>query len=252
MGAKISINNLSLSYPVFDVKSRSLKANFVRLTTGGNISSDSKLVTVDALHDINLELEQGDRLALIGHNGAGKSTLLKVMAGIYEPQVGTVKVNGHVASLLDIFLGVNPESSGRENIYSRGMLLGFTKKQISEIIDEVIDFTELADFIDLPVRTYSSGMAIRLAFAISTAVKPDILLLDEVIGAGDERFIEKARSRIGDLIESVGIMVFSSHSEADVKQFCNKGVVISAGHIIFAGSIEECFSYYRGNLLEDK
>ncbi|WED78052.1 ABC transporter ATP-binding protein [Aeromonas allosaccharophila] len=245
MGAKISINNLSLSYPVFDVKSRSLKANFVRLTTGGNISSDSKLVTVDALHDINLELEQGDRLALIGHNGAGKSTLLKVMAGIYEPQVGTVEVNGHVASLLDIFLGVNPESSGRENIYSRGMLLGFTKKQISEIIDEVIDFTELADFIDLPVRTYSSGMAIRLAFAISTAIKPDILLLDEVVGAGDARFIDKARVRIQSLIDTVGIMVFSSHAEADVRAFCNRGIVMSAGRAVFSGSIDDCYRYYQ-------
>lgn len=244
MSTKISIRNLSLSYPIFDVKSRSLKANFVRLTTGGNISSDSKLVTVDALHNINLELKQGDRLALIGHNGAGKSTLLKVMAGIYEPQVGSVIVKGHVASLLDIFLGVNPESSGRENIYSRGMLLGFSKKQISAIINEIIDFTELADFIDLPVRTYSSGMAIRLAFAISTAVKPDILLLDEVIGAGDVRFMDKARDRIKELIDAVGIMVFSSHSFEDVKSFCNKAVVMDGGNIAHAGSVDECIAYY--------
>ncbi|SIQ13921.1 ABC-2 type transport system ATP-binding protein/lipopolysaccharide transport system ATP-binding protein [Aeromonas sp. RU39B] len=248
MSAKISIQDLKLSYPIFDVKSRSLKANFVRLTTGGTVSSDSRLVTVDALHNINLELEKGDRLALIGHNGAGKSTLLKVMAGIYEPQVGSVTVKGHVASLLDIFLGVNPESSGRENIYSRGMLLGFSKKQISSILDEVIDFTELADFIDLPVRTYSSGMAIRLAFAISTAVKPDILLLDEVIGAGDARFIDKARNRIQDLINSVGIMVFSSHSESDVKKFCNKAIVLDAGYIVCSGGVDECFDYYKKNI----
>ncbi|WP_080962560.1 ABC transporter ATP-binding protein [Chromobacterium subtsugae] len=247
MTALIKIDSLSLKYPIFDVKSRSLKANFVRLSTGGVISSDARLVTVDALHDVSLSFGHGDRVALIGHNGAGKSTLLKVMAGIYEPQQGTVQVKGHVASLLDIFLGVNPESSGRENVYSRGMLLGLSKGQVAKIIDEVIDFTELADFIDLPVRTYSSGMAIRLAFAISTAVKPDILLLDEVIGAGDARFMDKARKRIQELIDSVGIMIFSSHSESDVRQFCNKGVVMDAGRVVYAGSVDDALKYYNNS-----
>ncbi|PKC35583.1 sugar ABC transporter ATP-binding protein [Pantoea ananatis 15320] len=244
MSSYLKLDNVAVSYPIFDVKSRSLKANFVRLTTGGVISSNSRQVTVDALKNINLKLEHGDRLALIGHNGAGKSTLLKTMAGIYEPTQGEIESKGSIASLLDINLGVNPESSGRENIYSRGMLLGMSKRQINETIDEIIDFTDLADFIDLPVRTYSSGMSVRLAFAISTAVKPDILLLDEVIGAGDANFMDKARKRILNLIESVGILVFSSHSEADVKSFCTKGVVLDAGKIVFNGSVDDAYDFY--------
>lgn len=222
MTSYLSLKNVSVSYPIFDVKSRSLKANFFRLTTGGKISSNAKSVSVDALKDINIELKHGDRLALIGHNGAGKSTLLKTMAGIYEPTSGKVSNQGSIASLLDMNLGMNPESSGRENIYSRGMLLGLSKKYIHTISKEIIDFTELADFIDLPVRTYSSGMTVRLAFAISTAVKPDILLLDEVISAGDANFMDKARKRIQELIESVGILVFSSHSENDVRSFLTR------------------------------
>ncbi|WP_205952051.1 ABC transporter ATP-binding protein [Pantoea stewartii] len=244
MSSYLKLDNVAVSYPIFDVKSRSLKANFVRLTTGGVISSNSRQVTVDALKNINLTLKHGDRLALIGHNGAGKSTLLKTMAGIYEPTQGAIESKGSIASLLDINLGVNPESSGRENIYSRGMLLGMSKRQINETIDEIIDFTDLADFIDLPVRTYSSGMSVRLAFAISTAVKPDILLLDEVIGAGDANFMDKARKRILNLIESVGILVFSSHSEADVKSFCTRGVVLDAGKIVFNGSVNEAYNFY--------
>lgn len=245
MKSHVLLEDVSISYPIFDVKSRSLKANFVRLTTGGKISSNAKSVTVDALNAINIELVHGDRLALIGHNGAGKSTLLKTIAGIYEPTHGQISTSGSIASLLDINLGMNPESSGRENIYSRGMLLGMSRKEIDAISEDIIAFTELADFIDLPVRTYSSGMSVRLAFAISTAVKPDILLLDEVIGAGDSSFMEKARKRITDLIESVGILVFSSHSEQDVRDFCNRGIVLDAGNIVFTGSVDEAFEYYK-------
>lgn len=245
MKSHVVLDNVAISYPIFDVKSRSLKANFVRLTTGGKVSSNSKSVTVDALRGINIELKHGDRLALIGHNGAGKSTLLKTIAGIYEPSEGIISTSGTIASLLDISLGMNPESSGRENIYSRGMLLGMTKKEIDELSEDIIAFTELADFIDLPVRTYSSGMSVRLAFAISTAVKPDILLLDEVISAGDASFMERARRRIGELIESVGILVFSSHSEQDVKDFCNRGIVLDAGNIVFDGPVDAAFEYYK-------
>ncbi|WP_277977258.1 ABC transporter ATP-binding protein [Pantoea endophytica] len=245
MNTKIKLENVDVSFPLFDVKSRSIKSNFVRMTTGGVISSDSKVVKIDALKNINIEFEHGDRVALIGHNGAGKSTLLKVLAGIYEPSSGTVKTVGSIASLLDLWLGVNHESSGRENIYSRGMLLGLSRKKIDEIIDDIIAFTELADFIDLPVRTYSSGMSVRLAFAISTAIEPDILLLDEVIGAGDASFMEKARNRILELINSVGILIFSSHSENDVKMFCNKGIVMEAGQIKFIGEVNEAYDYYH-------
>ncbi|EJB9827544.1 ABC transporter ATP-binding protein [Salmonella enterica] len=244
MTAYLNLKNVSVSYPIFDVKSRSLKANFVRLTTGGKISSNAKSISVNALKDINIELKHGDRLALIGHNGAGKSTLLKTMAGIYEPTSGKASSQGSIASLLDMNLGMNPESSGRENIYSRGMLLGLPQKYINTISEEIIDFTELADFIDLPVRTYSSGMTVRLAFAISTAVKPDILLLDEVIGAGDANFMDKARKRIQELIESVGILVLSSHSENDVRSFCNKGVVLNAGEIAFVGAVDDAYTFY--------
>ncbi|WP_455821319.1 ABC transporter ATP-binding protein [Pseudomonas cerasi] len=244
MNTFLKLENVSIKYPIFDVKSRSLKSNFVRMTTGGKIASTSRVVTVDALQDINLDIVHGDRVALIGHNGAGKSTLLKTMAGIYEPSIGNVYSKGSIASLLDMWLGVNPESSGRENIFSRGMLLGLSKSKILTLIDDIIDFTDLADFIDLPVRTYSSGMSIRLAFAISTAIKPDILLLDEVIGAGDASFMEKARKRISELVDSVGILVFSSHSDSDVKMFCNKGVVLNAGSIVFSGDVSDALKFY--------
>ena len=155
MKSYVSLENVAVNYPIFDVKSRSLKANFIRLTTGGKVSSNAKSVTVNALKDINIELKHGDRLALIGHNGAGKSTLLKTIAGIYEPSEGKISTTGSIASLLDINLGMNPELSGRENIYSRGMLLGLSRKEINNISEDIIEFTELADFIDLPVRTYS-------------------------------------------------------------------------------------------------
>lgn len=245
MNTTIKLNNVNISFPLFDVKSRSIKSNFVRMTTGGVISSDSKVVKIDALKNINIEFHHGDRVALIGHNGAGKSTLLKVLAGIYEPTSGVVETTGSIASLLDLWLGVNHESSGRENIYSRGMLLGLSRKKIDTIIEDIITFTELADFIDLPVRTYSSGMSVRLAFAISTAIKPDILLLDEVIGAGDANFMEKARKRILELINSVGILVFSSHSESDVKMFCNKGIVMEAGQVKYIGDVSEAYDFYH-------
>lgn len=248
MSVSIKFKNVDIEYPIFDVKTRSLKANFLRLSTGGKVDNDSKLVKVKALNDINIELNRGDRLALIGHNGAGKSTLLKAMAGIYEPFKGRVEIEGHVASLLDIFLGVNPESSGRENIFMRGMLLGLSKHRISELSEEIIAFTELADFIDLPVRTYSSGMAVRLAFAISTALEPDILLLDEVVGAGDSNFMEKARKRIEAMVDNVGILVFSSHSESDVRNFCNKAVVLDAGKIVFSGNVDAAFDFYNSSI----
>ena len=245
MKSYVSLENVAVNYPIFDVKSRSLKANFIRLTTGGKVSSNAKSVTVNALKDINIELKHGDRLALIGHNGAGKSTLLKTIAGIYEPSEGKISTTGSIASLLDINLGMNPELSGRENNYSRGMLLGLSRKEINNISEDIIEFTELADFIDLPVRTYSSGMSVRLAFAISTAVKPEILLLDEIIGAGDANFMERARCRISDLIDSVGILIFSSHSEQDVRDFCNRGIVLNAGSIVFDGSVDQAFEYYK-------
>ena len=201
----IELNNVSVMFPVYSAGSRSLKNALVAATTGGRIGSEAKHVVIQALDQVSLQFHDGDRVALIGHNGAGKTTLLRVLAGIYEPRVGSVRIEGRVTPMFDINLGIDPESTGYENIILRGLYLGLTRAEILARRDSVAEFTELGPFLDIPVRTYSAGMQARLAFAMATCIEPEILLLDEGIGAGDASFLEKANERLDHFIKKAGI-----------------------------------------------
>lgn len=214
--------------------------------TGGVIANDARdRKTVKALQNINLDLKPGSRLGLIGHNGSGKTTLLRVMAGIYEPVTGGVDIRGSVAPIFDLGMGMDLEASGMENIRLRSLFIGDGAAPDKALIEEIIEFAELGDFIHMPVRTYSAGMLARLQFAITTSYMPDILLIDEGIGAGDMAFFAKAQQRIYELMSGAGILVLSSHSEALVKKFCDKGLLLEKGTAVAHGSIEDVFAEYK-------
>jgi ABC-2 type transport system ATP-binding protein/lipopolysaccharide transport system ATP-binding protein len=243
--AYIQLDNVSVAFPVYDNSSRSLKKRLVGVATGGRIRSEAGPSVVQALENVTLHFQQGDRIGLVGRNGAGKTTLLRVLAGIYEPAVGTVRVEGKVAPLFDILLGMDPDGTGYENILLRGLFLGIRRTDIEAQIDEIAAFTELGSFLRLPIRTYSDGMRLRLAFAVSTSFHPDILLLDEGIGAGDAAFLEKAKSRLHEFTSKATIIVLASHSEQLLRQMCSTSVLMEHGRIIALGSTDEIFARYR-------
>jgi homopolymeric O-antigen transport system ATP-binding protein len=232
----VELSNVSVHFPVFDTSARSLKKRMLAFSTGGRIGHDTTdYVIVQALDNIDLSLRHGDRLALLGRNGAGKSTLLRVLAGIYEPTNGRVDVQGRLATFLGGSPGMDPDSTGRENIVLHGLYLGLSKAEIKRQTESIIEFTELGSFIDLPLRTYSTGMYARLSFGIATAVIPEILLLDEGIGAGDAAFIEKANRRLNDFVGGTGILVLASHSQGLIRQLCNKYAWLERGRIVSTG-----------------
>jgi lipopolysaccharide transport system ATP-binding protein len=230
--SKISLSNATVDFPVFNVNSRSFKKRFLQIATGGSLNAESNgVVIVRALDDITLELNDGDRVGLFGHNGAGKSTLLRLITGVYPPTSGTRFVEGKIGSLINIGLGLDAEATGRENVYLRGALLGLSRSQISSVMDEVIAFSDLGSFIDLPLRTYSTGMALRLTFAISTSIRPEILVMDEWLSVGDEAFQDKAEDRLAQLLDRTNILVIASHSRALLSKTCNKVVILEHGKI---------------------
>ncbi|WP_435656764.1 ABC transporter ATP-binding protein [Brucella pituitosa] len=208
-------------------------------SVGGDFVFSNKNQVVRSLDNISFEIEAGDRLALVGANGAGKSTLLMVLAGIYPPTSGSVSVNGRVDALFNIGLGFRPEATGRRNIVLRGLINGWSKDLIAEKMETIIEFSELGEFIDMPYKSYSQGMAARLAFSIATAVTPDILLLDEWIGAGDGDFQEKAKLRMKALVGGAGAMVIASHNHALLKDVCTKFLHLEHGRIQAFGDISE-------------
>lgn len=233
MSVHIEAENVCVDFPIFNTPHRSLKKNLLRLATGGKISSEAgKGVTIRALDGIDLSVREGDRLGLTGHNGSGKSTLLRVLAGVYEPTGGSLVVRGRIASLLDISIGMDFEASGLENIYFRGLLMGLSRQTIRSKIDEITEFSELGDYIEMPVRTYSSGMVMRLAFSISTSVEADILLMDEWLSVGDSDFVKKAEDRLKNLIDKTPILVMATHSEEILREVCNKVVKLDAGRLV--------------------
>jgi ABC-2 type transport system ATP-binding protein/lipopolysaccharide transport system ATP-binding protein len=237
--ASISLRNVTVDFPIYNARGRSLKANVLGRVGGRIGGQGGDIVTVEALRGINLELRPGDRLALVGHNGAGKSTLLRVLAGAYEPSYGVAEIQGKVSSLLDMTMGMDPELTGRENIVLRGIFLGMTFREITDLAPSIEEFSELGGFVDLPMRTYSSGMTLRLAFAVSTAVQPDILLLDEMISVGDADFANKARERIEQVMENSRIFVLASHDPKMLQRYCNKGILLREGQIVAAGSLDD-------------
>ena len=197
--------------------------------TGGVVSRDNGRTLITALNNFSFALEPGDRLAVTGPNGAGKTTLLKVLAGIYTPTSGHIDVSGRVDALFDISLGFRPEATGRRNILIRGLINGWSREQIEALTDGIIAFSELGEFIDMPVRTYSQGMQARLAFSISTAISPDILVMDEWIGAGDPSFQEKAAARMNDFAGKAGIIVLASHNHHLLRETCTKWLRLEHG-----------------------
>ncbi len=244
--ASVTLDSVTVDFPIYNVNSRSLKKQFIRLTTGGALNNDEshKCVVVKALDNVSFHLEHGDRVGLIGHNGAGKSTLLRVLAQIYEPTAGRIHFDGKVSPLLDVMLGINQESSGYENIILRGLLLGLTRDEIMQKTAEIAAFTELGDYLSMPVRTYSSGMQLRLAFGVATSISPEILLLDEVVGTGDAAFMVKAEKRFNELIEQSSVVVLASHSNDVIKRICNKAILLEAGKVKYFGTIEKVFAHY--------
>ncbi|WEX08340.1 ABC transporter ATP-binding protein [Chelativorans sp. AA-79] len=204
-----------------------------------------EIVDIHALKDISLEIMEGERVGLLGHNGAGKSTFLKMVAGLYPISSGSRDVRGVVRSLFDLSLGFEPDATGRENILYRGLLLGLTPKFMRSIEEQIVAFAEIGEFIDYPIKTYSAGMQIRLAFAISTAIGGDILLLDEVVGAGDANFMVKAKKRIMELVDNAEILVLASHDLGTLKSLCKRGVVLHHGGLAFDGPIDEAVTTYR-------
>jgi ABC-type polysaccharide/polyol phosphate transport system ATPase subunit len=249
--ACIKLDNVTVEYPIYSAFGRSLKRSVLHLSTGGRIGLEKNdRVVVRALEGITLTFEQGDRVGLIGSNGAGKTTLLRLLAGIYEPVLGFVQIEGKVSSLFDLWLGIDPESTGTENILLRGLLLGLTPQQIRESREEITSFADLGDYIHMPLRTYSAGMGLRLAFAVSTSIKPDILLMDEWISVGDANFTKKAEERMNNLIGNSGIMVVASHSLDLIRHTCNRAVWLDRGIVRADGDVAEVIEEYRAEIGE--
>lgn len=244
--ARIDIKNVSVSFPIYNMNARSFKKRFLRVATGGAVVEDAKHhVVVNALNDISLSVKDGDRIGLIGHNGSGKSTFLRLLAKIYEPTAGDIRIEGNVSPLLDIMHGIEVELSGNDNILTRGTILGMSSKQIKEKKAEIAEFSGLGDYLAMPLRTYSSGMMVRLAFAISTSIRPDILLIDEIFGAGDANFMQKARERMVSLLHQSSIVVMTTHSDDLIKEFCNKALLLESGRIKYFGSVDEALHIYH-------
>jgi ABC-type polysaccharide/polyol phosphate transport system ATPase subunit len=244
----IKLDHVSVNFPVFSSQSRGLINTLLRYSRShqSRISrSGMGALQVQALRDISLNFHAGDRVGLVGHNGSGKTTLLRVLSGVYEPTAGSISLSGRVSALTDLMLGMDPEGSGYDFINSRGILLGLNRKQRNALIPDIEDFTELDEYLHLPVRTYSSGMLLRLAFATATVTVPDILLMDEMIGVGDARFLEKANRRLTMLMDKVHILVLASHNDQILRQFCNKAVLLSKGQVVFAGSVDEVIKMHH-------
>jgi ABC-type polysaccharide/polyol phosphate transport system ATPase subunit len=230
--AYLKFDSVSLEYPIFGSAAMSIKHRLVNVSTGGQLSKESsRLAKVTALKDVSFELKDGDAVGIVGHNGAGKTTLLRTMAGVYKPTSGRIDRTGRVSTIIELGAGLDSELSGYENIFRMGMLVGMSKEKIESLIPAIEEFTELGNFLSAPVRTYSSGMLMRLMFAVTTAETPEILIVDEMFGTGDSAFQEKARLRMENLISSSKIFVFATHSDGLIAKFCNRVFEIQHGKL---------------------
>jgi len=246
--ALIEVDGVCVDFPLYHGNARSLKRTFVSAASGGRLNQDAKSrVVVEALRDVSFSLQPGDRLGLVGGNGAGKTTLLRTIAGIYEPVRGRVRVQGSLNALLDPGLGMNSDLTGRENIMLRGMYAGLSRKQCRLLEEDVQNFADLDDFMDLPVRIYSSGMTVRLGFALATAIRPQLLLMDEWFLAGDFNFMQKARGRIENMVRGAEILVLSSHAHGVVAAWCTKVIWMDQGRVRAAGETAAILEQYVGH-----
>lgn len=246
---KVTLDNISLDYPIFDSSSKLLTKQLVSLASAGIIKHKGNVNYVRSLNKINLDLNSGDRLALIGGNGAGKTSILKIISGIYTPSSGTIDVQGKVTSILGTGFGLDEESTGYENIMLGGITMGFSIKETKKMFVDIESFSELGEYLKFPLKTYSAGMRARLAFAITTAVHPEILVIDEGIGAGDQQFFEKAQNRLHGFLDKASILVLASHSSDLLQKLCNKGIVLKKGEVVHTGSIKSCLEHYHSKYL---
>tara|TARA_B100001123_G_scaffold310097_2_gene346701 strand:+ start:2431 stop:3555 length:1125 start_codon:yes stop_codon:yes gene_type:complete len=243
--AQVHLDNVCVDFPIFASKRKSIKGDFFGKAIGGRLWNSNGLSTVKALCNITLTFKPGDRVGLIGHNGAGKTTLLRVLAGVYPPSSGKILCKGRIASLFDISLGFDADASGYDNIFLRGLYLGLSRSQIANCVENIATFTDLGNYLSMPIRTYSSGMLMRLAFAITTEVQPDIILMDEWISVGDAQFMEQAKERLEGFINTSSIMVLASHSEDLIRATCNKAILLGQGEILAQGPVGDVFSHYH-------
>ncbi|MGV3628345.1 MAG: ABC transporter ATP-binding protein [Betaproteobacteria bacterium] len=230
--SSVIAKDLVVEFPIYGGKSRSLKNTFIRAATGGLLARDAAdRVVIRALNNLSFEFHEGDRVGIVGHNGSGKSTLLRAIAGAYEPVSGTMDVTGKLATMLSITLGMDTESTGYENIFLRATIMGLRTREIEPLVDEICEFSELGDYIHMPMRTYSSGMSMRLAFAISTSVPADIVLMDEWMSVGDAEFSQKAQIRLHAMLDKARILFLASHDEQLIRRNCNKIMHLDHGEI---------------------
>ena len=242
----LRLEAVTVDFPVYSAGARSLKKRLLYRGTGGRIvHGAANRLRVRALEDVSLAMKQGDRIGLVGPNGAGKTTLLRVLAGAYEPTQGHIERRGRTASLLNVSLGIDAEATGYENIMTRGLLLGLRPEQVRARVDEIAAFTELGDYLAMPVHTYSAGMRLRLAFAVCTSFDPEILLMDEWLGIGDRAFVEKARQRLEQFVERAGILVLASQNTSLLQRICSKGVLLDRGRVTCFGAIVEVLRMYQ-------
>lgn len=249
--AHVLLDRVGVDFPIFGAN-KNLRISLIAGLTGGAIlprSMQTRSVIVKALDDVSIELKSGDRVGLMGHNGAGKSTLLRVLAGVYHPTSGRIRVEGRLTPLLNLTPGIELEDTGYENIFTVGMLLGMSSEEVVAKAPDIIAFSGLGDYIHFPVRTYSSGMQARLAFAISTSLEPGILLLDEGIGAADAAFAEKAAQRVKDLLDRTEILVLASHSDALIESMCDKALLLHHGRVLEYGTVAEVKQAYAKAVL---
>jgi ABC-type polysaccharide/polyol phosphate transport system ATPase subunit len=248
--AFLRLRNLSVEFPIYQGSSRSLKKLLVATTTQGNLARDATdRINVRALNELTLDIEDGERIGLIGANGAGKTTLLRVLAGIYFPTRGEIYSSGRISALLDVATGFNPDATGRENIIFRGMYMNIHPREMRALVNEIAEFTELGAYLDMPTRTYSAGMMVRLGFAVSTCIPPEILLMDEWLSAGDASFLDKAQRRMEKFVGSSSILVLASHSTELLRKWCNRGIFLQHGRIAAHGDINDVIAAYTGTVI---
>ncbi len=243
--SEIKLKNIVLDYPVYGSAPRDFTKKILSLASAGAIKHNEKYNVIRGLDGISLDLKSGDRLGIVGGNGAGKTTLLRTIAGIYSPTSGSRQVKGKITTLISTGFGMDEEASGYQNIILSGIMMGNSKAQMESKFDEIEKFTELGNFLNMPIKTYSAGMKLRLAFAIATAIDPEILVIDEGIGAGDSAFYEKAKQRVQGFLNKASILVIASHSDDLLKQFCNKAIYMSNGKILHSGSLKSVLEFKK-------
>jgi ABC-type polysaccharide/polyol phosphate transport system ATPase subunit len=242
--ARISLKQVVVDFPIVNAAAQSLQLRLYQ-ALGGKLTAHHKIVVVRALDGIDLELKDGDRLGLIGRNGSGKTTLLRVLAGVYPPTGGCASIDGSISSFTDLALGMDPEATGWDNIIFRCVFLGLSFREAKQLAPTIANFSELGEYLDLPARTYSSGMFLRLAFAISTCIEPDILIMDEMITAGDAQFIQKAERRLHEIVGKANILALASHDMTIIENICNKVLWLDHGLVKQFGPPDAILEAYR-------